>query len=298
MSGPALALSEVVLQDKLWVIENYTEVSSTALFGLRVYAICGRMRIILLLAVALTGARIGINIWRALISTGASTEGTQFVTFSACRSTSTPGHDLELFQWTYQHVMEMRRLGQKGITELILRDGIMYFLAVSVIQGANTALSLQAIVLGSTETSLTIANIVTPFNALLPNLFVNRLVLNLRLYSQQQESSESSSLPGIAFVQNRFLGNIGAPLDHDQWDSILDDVFEDAAGDGGADASGHGVYGEGWATRPNANTTLVPVIYDEENSGAIEMVGIERRLSTVAIPSSTIAIPSSIVATP
>lgn len=24
---------------------------------------------------------------------------------------------------TYQHVMEMRRLGQKGITELILRDG-------------------------------------------------------------------------------------------------------------------------------------------------------------------------------
>lgn len=36
---------------------------SSALFGLRVYAICGRMKIILLLAVALTGARVGINVW-------------------------------------------------------------------------------------------------------------------------------------------------------------------------------------------------------------------------------------------
>lgn len=49
-------------------------------------------------------------------------------------------------------------------------------------------------------------------------------------------------------------------MDHDQWDSILDDRFEDAAGDGGAEAGGRSVYGEGWATRPNVNTTLVPVV--------------------------------------
>lgn len=49
-------------------------------------------------------------------------------------------------------------------------------------------------------------------------------------------------------------------MDHNQWDSILANDFDDTADDGGGEAGGHGVYGEGSTAMPDANTTLVPVV--------------------------------------
>lgn len=61
----------------------------------------------------------------------------------------------------------------------------------------------------------------------LPNLLINRLVLNLHLYNEAPDAPSTRHLPEPAFAQNRVLGNIGAPLDHSQWDSLFDDVDEE-----------------------------------------------------------------------
>lgn len=63
----------------------------------------------------------------------------------------------------------------------------------------------------------------------------------------------ASSLPEINFVQNKFLGNIGAPVESGQWEADSEDLEpeEDAESneDGSALTSSH-----------NATTTLVPVV--------------------------------------
>lgn len=57
----------------------------------------------------------------------------------------------------------------------------------------------------------------------MPNLLINRLVLNLRNYSapiHQGVFTETNELPSMMFqpvAASRVLGNIGAPLDHGQW---------------------------------------------------------------------------------
>lgn len=73
-----------------------------------------------------------------------------------------------------------------------------------------------------------------------PNLLVNRLVLNLRLFNQAPDAPSTRQLPDPAFAQNRVLGNIGAPVDPYQWYSMFDedeeaeDVIEEGNAEGGA----------------------------------------------------------------
>lgn len=73
----------------------------------------------------------------------------------------------------------------------------------------------------------------------LPSLLVNRLVLNLKTFdtSQPGDTSDTEHLHSSepVFAQNRFLGNIGAPLDHSQWDTdegdhgeLVEESFEGA----------------------------------------------------------------------
>ncbi|EIM79388.1 uncharacterized protein STEHIDRAFT_116583 [Stereum hirsutum FP-91666 SS1] len=100
----------------------------------------------------------------------------------------------------------------------------------------------------------------------LPNLLITRLVLNLRLFDQAPNAPSSGHLPDLDFVQNRILGNIGAPLDHSQWDSLMDEGVE-----GEQDVEQYDI---GNRTENEVNT-MVPVIYGEE-SEAIQMVAITR----------------------
>lgn len=71
----------------------------------------------------------------------------------------------------------------------------------------------------------------------IPNALVNRLFLNLRSYQNPSYglSSSDTTLPAPVFAQNRpnrFLGNIGEPLDYGQWDDVLD---EEGVDDGAAE---------------------------------------------------------------
>ena len=57
----------------------------------------------------------------------------------------------------------------------------------------------------------------------MPNTLINRLVLNLHDYAEPLHPSfltQTEMISDIAFhpAESRILGNIGAPLDHGQWD--------------------------------------------------------------------------------
>lgn len=52
----------------------------------------------------------------------------------------------------------------------------------------------------------------------MPNILVNRLFLNLKTFDDPKEGLSTSSLPPPVFAQDRWLGNIGAPLDSHQWE--------------------------------------------------------------------------------
>lgn len=60
---------------------------------------------------------------------------------------------------------------------------------------------------------------------------VNNMFLNLRNPDDHSQGSKPmgivSSLPEINFTQNRFLGNIGAPVEHEQWDGGFDENEEE-----------------------------------------------------------------------
>lgn len=98
-----------------------------------------------------------------------------------------------------------------------------------------------------------------PFSSL-PNLLINRFVLNLRAFSGStvQHSGKGPSNTTVntlsvpKFAENRFIGNMGAPLDPNQWDELWDDVNE--VEDEGGESSWEILEGE------NPLTTLVPVV--------------------------------------
>lgn len=76
----------------------------------------------------------------------------------------------------------------------------------------------------------------------MPNLLINRLVLNLRNYStpiHQGVFTEKNDLPSMVFQpdSNRVLANIGAPLDHGQWNDTFGWVESEGSGSGEPESS-------------------------------------------------------------
>ena len=56
--------------------------------------------------------------------------------------------------------------------------------------------------------------------ASIPNILINRLVLNLKNYHKSSATDGAEmSLPPLNFapVEDRILGSIGAPIDYNQW---------------------------------------------------------------------------------
>lgn len=90
---------------------------------------------------------------------------------------------------------------------------------------------------------------------------INRLVLNLRTFNtldQETKGSTRNSHSAHAFPQNRILGNIGAPLDSDQWDAESFNV-------GDIDLDNPDLHGSdlGWninEVRGLPTDTMVPVV--------------------------------------
>lgn len=89
---------------------------------------------------------------------------------------------------------------------------------------------------------------------------ISRLVLNLRTFDPSNEaySKSRASLPAPEFAQNRILGNIGAPLDADQWDEELFHDEEDADVDNSDHNSDSGRNLNGVGAHPT--DTMVPVV--------------------------------------
>ncbi|EIM79964.1 uncharacterized protein STEHIDRAFT_116161 [Stereum hirsutum FP-91666 SS1] len=116
----------------------------------------------------------------------------------------------------------------------------------------------------------------------IPNLLANRLFLNLRTHQNPRYglSSNDPTLPAPSLAQNRpnrFLGNIGEPLDYDQWDDFLDDedVHDEAAGNN-TDSN----------RAQDPLMTFVPVVYEGPDAINIEMVPMQREPEPVAGPSN------------
>ncbi|KAF9064207.1 hypothetical protein BDP27DRAFT_1367351 [Rhodocollybia butyracea] len=118
---------------------------------------------------------------------------------------------------TARHIMQSRKSGIRSVAEVVLRDASL------IIDRGSVALSGQV--------------------AHLPNVLINRFVLNLRAYSNRTQHSGKSpstnatapSLGRLSFAESRFIGNMGAPLD----------------------------------PRVDPLTTLVPVIYDYEKGAQL-----------------------------
>lgn len=70
------------------------------------------------------------------------------------------------------------------------------------------------------------------------------MFLNLRNPDNFSNGSKSntnrSALPELDFAQNRFLGNIGAPVDPDQWDDDFGEAEEDVGNNEDGDAATSG----------------------------------------------------------
>lgn len=63
------------------------------------------------------------------------------------------------------------------------------------------------------------------------------MILNLRNPDNYIQGSRNigtvSSLPEIGFAHNRFIGNIGAPVEPEQWGDVIEEVHEEAGDDEG-----------------------------------------------------------------
>lgn len=96
----------------------------------------------------------------------------------------------------------------------------------------------------------------------LPNLLVNRLYLNLRvsyLPRSAVSNNDDAIMPEPAFARNRFLGNIGAPLDPDWWNTRFDEddlEFSNEVAEANPENS------VASAELGNGATTLIPVVRD------------------------------------
>ncbi|EIM79377.1 uncharacterized protein STEHIDRAFT_116578 [Stereum hirsutum FP-91666 SS1] len=178
---------------------------------------------------------------------------------------------------TYRHGKEMHRLGQLSIVQLLLQDATLAACLeiISIVAQGNVRLTWfkwlnvptnKAHLYQLSSANSDFEDLTGAYFNVLPNLLIGRLVLNLRLFDQAPNAPSTGHLPGLSFVQNRILGNIGAPLDHSQWDSLMDEEVEgeqDVKQDDIGDRTG------------NELNTMIPVIYGEE-SEAIQMVPITR----------------------
>ncbi|KAJ3912358.1 hypothetical protein F5877DRAFT_72462 [Lentinula edodes] len=167
-----------------------------------------------------TDEQLALDIWDAVLGVGVSTIGSPFQNFSRFQL-AVPllalGYDIFIFILTaiktVQNSLEMQRLNQSSITQVIIRDGTLYFLGYysCYLQCESLKVSLKSGNFSNSE------GFVAPFFEILPNLLISRLMLNLRTYSEPGNSTisqgQQTHVSSLNFASNQMLGNIGAPLD-------------------------------------------------------------------------------------
>ncbi|KAJ3934248.1 MAG: hypothetical protein NXY57DRAFT_1036974 [Lentinula lateritia] len=139
-----------------------------ALFALRVYAIYNKNIMILEIALIFIILRFVLDIWSAVIELGVQEH--PMMQLHLIRL----GYNILIFVLTAiktaQHAVEMKRMGQSSITQVIIRDVAI----METICGVN------------------FLEFVPPFYNLLPNLLISRLMLNLHTYSAASQGQQTN----------------------------------------------------------------------------------------------------------
>ncbi|KAI0338921.1 hypothetical protein BDW22DRAFT_1487304 [Trametopsis cervina] len=87
---------------------------------------------------------------------------------------------------TLPHAVNMRRRSQSSVAEIVIRDGVLYYVTITIIAACATAANFQTqnnIHMSAAERRINeFWSVMFPFYNILPNMLVNRLVLNMRTY--------------------------------------------------------------------------------------------------------------------
>ncbi|KAJ3551703.1 hypothetical protein NM688_g4556 [Phlebia brevispora] len=132
---------------------------------------------------------------------------------------------------TYRHVREASSIGVNvDVGVALLRYGSLYFIVFFVVNLANGLVELVP--------SLTSAQPISTFTAVLPSIVLSRFLINLR----QVDTAESSSATRVSHVSSlnfrrpsmpTIIGNLGEPLAEDDIDSedyVIADAYERGSG--------------------------------------------------------------------
>ncbi|KAF9072031.1 hypothetical protein BDP27DRAFT_1401030 [Rhodocollybia butyracea] len=247
---------------------------------LRVYALFGQRRSLLILLCPFMIADVVIDTLLLFSSSAITSQGTDDEPFASCLVNAGLEWEIIIFILTLiktaGHIMQSRKLGTHSIAEVVLHDGSLYFFTIFMIASLDSASGIAAIFPGTmSDTWNNICGMSGQFFDVLIPILIHHLFFNLRAFSDHTvqysgkapSNTTASPLSALDFAENRFLGNIGAPLDYNQWDNV--DELEN---------TGDGSISE-WEILDNTVdplTTLVPVIYDYEKGEAVRLVPIHK----------------------
>ncbi|EIM79469.1 uncharacterized protein STEHIDRAFT_173101 [Stereum hirsutum FP-91666 SS1] len=146
-----------------------SDCTTSLLMLLRVYALYARSKVILVAAIALIGSRIALDLYSIPLVDAISSQSTLFSALSRCAGDVSAVNliiqtrfsiaipmllvvfDIFILILTMVKTLDaargLRRQGQKGIILVVLRDGIFYFITISIFVIAETATALAAILL-------------------------------------------------------------------------------------------------------------------------------------------------------
>jgi len=232
--------------------------STSVMFLLRAYAVCAQSRLVLLIGMVIVAGQVALalhgNVFMSRTIPGTSTYGVPAL--QRCTNVLSTSQDLVLFRkeqiaipslslaletfvfvlvvyQTLGQAIQMRKLGQFGISQVILRDGILYFAAVLVI-GVLSVVASVAINNGASDPSLVsqyLINIMVQLFNVIPNVLINRLVLSLRTYSMQGPSPTigdigSDALRAVSFAHNDASGYVCTPSRREDFDLVEEEDEE------------------------------------------------------------------------
>ncbi|KAI0094105.1 hypothetical protein BDY19DRAFT_989608 [Irpex rosettiformis] len=201
------------------IIKIFTATAVGIIFILRLYAIWGRSRIILVCFSVLLALEIAVKIWSFTggirLHLPSAEEG-----LIGCILTGNPASNRVMFTWVaelafdsavfftmlYKTILLFNRMPRStrasSILQVLLRDGVVYFAVIFVSNLVTVLIYVLAI------PDLKVIN--ASFSTLITTLMVSRLMLNLRLQLvPSSDSSESvTTAPYYETPRSRRSGNI------------------------------------------------------------------------------------------
>ncbi|KAJ3979884.1 hypothetical protein F5890DRAFT_1420651 [Lentinula detonsa] len=216
----------------LGFLQILTVATTNVLFALRVYAIYNKNRIILGTCSILITSRLVIDILDQINSSGISSAGTQFQSFSAyslyIEFLSNPAvvqfvipfitlvYDIYIFGLTMRKTIslgfKMKRQGQSSVAHIIFQDGEL----ILALWKEDKLILTQGILYFLVHGYFPI--FIDQLFFRLPNILISCLMLNLCTFptpgtGDALTTSQRAQFSSLHFASNQMLGNIGAPLD-------------------------------------------------------------------------------------